>query len=230
MQDFFLWFVEEWWLAFFSPNVAGRLTVLFFVFVQEKRRRETESLVADRDGQLRHLRERLSNEEEECDVKSSRCVSPKTDWHWSCSAGERDEDPVWTGELRGGVWTDRGGCSWTSQKESWIELRNLQIDSLELTWKWRTASWKTIFHTTNRWLSTSMLVPGRVSKFRFSNSFAAQEPAPNGLFSHPTRQTAWVALENQTHKQITGNTRPLSWRFGRSEFDASRRFYSMKAT
>ncbi|CAK9088549.1 Reticulocyte-binding protein 2-like a [Durusdinium trenchii] len=100
MQDFFLWFVEEWWLAFFSPNVAGRLTVLFFVFVQEKRRRETESLVADRDGQLRHLRERLSNEEEECDVKSSRCVSPKTDWHWSCSAGERDEDPVWTGELR----------------------------------------------------------------------------------------------------------------------------------
>ncbi|CAK9088615.1 Reticulocyte-binding protein 2-like a [Durusdinium trenchii] len=32
---------------------------------EEKRRRETESLVADRDGQLRHLRERLSNEEEE---------------------------------------------------------------------------------------------------------------------------------------------------------------------
>lgn len=32
---------------------------------QEKRRRETESLMADRDGQLRHLRERLGTEEKE---------------------------------------------------------------------------------------------------------------------------------------------------------------------
>ena len=32
---------------------------------QEKRRRETEGLMADRDGQLRHLRERLGTEEKE---------------------------------------------------------------------------------------------------------------------------------------------------------------------
>ena len=38
---------------------------LAFVSLQEKKRRETESLVADRDGQLRHLRERLGSEEKD---------------------------------------------------------------------------------------------------------------------------------------------------------------------
>ena len=45
--------------------VMNGLTVSYVSFFQEKKRRETESLVADRDGQLRHLRERLGTEEKD---------------------------------------------------------------------------------------------------------------------------------------------------------------------
>lgn len=46
---------------------------------EEKKRRETESLVADRDGQLRHLRERLGNEEKERAAREQRLQQYEAD-------------------------------------------------------------------------------------------------------------------------------------------------------
>eukprot|EP00434_Breviolum_minutum_P036225 symbB.v1.2.032092.t1/scaffold3754.1/size70833/3 len=46
---------------------------------EEKRRRETESLMADRDGQLRHLRERLGTEEKERAVRDQRLLQYEGD-------------------------------------------------------------------------------------------------------------------------------------------------------
>ena len=83
----------------------------------------------------------------------------------------------------------KGTCGTTSSKFKWSNLHSSGTNM-----KWIMAPWKTISHT-NRWLSTSMLVPGRV----IENAWSCYEKWTKCMVSrddprHWFCQTFWLML------------------------------------